>query len=479
MIDFSAWTVDPTAIRCILIDVNPVISGTPTSLLLSTKIFEGYEATVKAGSLQIVERMPINGKSSISFGDVSINNIDGDKDGWFDHVWSGTNIIARVGDIRWDKTDFVTILDGVVEDAFSSDPFTFNLKVRDKLQRLNAAVSEDKLGGATRNSDLIIPVGFGEIFNANPLLTNPATLEYQVHNGPIESIIEVRDNGVPVSFTATIATGKFTLNQQSFGRITCSYQGDKPSSWNLTTKEVIQRLAEGYGESGSQFTAGDLDATSLSAFDIANPQPIGVNIGSKRENLLNLIGKIADTVGAAPVMSRIGELQLIKIALPAAGTPVEIDVSDIVEDSLRIIQKIPVKASQKLGYNKNWTIQENLETGIPAEHKDIFGTEWLTSTDSDAAVKAAYKITSEPEQIDTFLITGTDADAEATRRLNLWKVPRFIYGFKGSARMIELNLGDPVTITHPRFGMSSGVSGMVVGLAINWNDFTVNVEVFA
>lgn len=486
--NYASWLVDQSAIRCILIEVQAKSGGSETNRFLSSRPFKSantdtpadtvYNPIIVGSSVRTVERMSVTDESaSVSFGDIELVNVDGSIDTWLSDIWSNRTINVLHGDVRWARADFQVIFSGVVEDIGSRSRNTLNLKLRDKLQRLNTPVTEAVLGGSTNNKNQLIPLTFGECHNISPLLTNPATLEYQVHNGQIERIIEVRDNGVPVGATPTLATGKFTLVAQPFGKVTASVQGDKPSAtWNNTVKKIIERLVTAYGEANSRFASGDLDSSNLTAFDTANPQVIGLYL-AQRENLLSLCNRIAATVGSRLVMSRTGQLRLIKVELPAPGTPFAITKDDVLVGSMRITEKLAVQPGVKLGYCKNWTVQEPLDTRIPNAHKDLYAREWLTTYAKDEAVKTDYKLDGEPDQQDTYLLTEADAAAEATRILSMFKTPRFIVEFDATARALQLELGQAVTITYPRFGMDAGKSGMVVGLSPDWDKSQVTVEV--
>ena len=133
---------------------------------------------------------------------------------------------------------FGLMFDGIIEDLQARDRNVLNLVIRDKLQRLNTPVTETLLVAAPANKDRLIPVLLGECHNIEPLLTNPATLEYQVHGSAMEDFIEVRDNGVVVSVTESVSTGKFTLSAALKGTITCSAQGDKPSTYSNTVQQA-------------------------------------------------------------------------------------------------------------------------------------------------------------------------------------------------------------------------------------------------
>jgi hypothetical protein len=380
------------------------------------------------------------------------------------------------GAFRWPRANFNVIFNGVIEDIGSKARDTVNFALRDKLQRLNTTVSDTKLGGSTSNKNELIPLCFGECFNVSPLLTNPATLEYQVHNGGIESIIEVRDNGVPVSKTATLGTGKFTLAATPAGKVTASVQGSKGASYQNNVRQIVQMLVTNYGTPVSnRFVGADLDTFNLDEFETANQQPIGVYLDG-RENLLTVCSEIAGSVGAQLVMSREGRLQLIKVDIPVASE-YDITADDIINGTLAISEKVPVVGAFKLGFDKNYTVQTGLLTGIPAAHKSLYAQEWLTVTSSDATVKTNYRQNEEPQQRDTFLLTTTDATDEADRLLALFSVPRFVVSFESPASMMFLRLGDAVTIYHDRFGLDAGRIGMIIGLSLDWDKHIVKVEV--
>ena len=482
---FTAWLSDTSAARCILVEAVARVSGVETTRYLSTHGYfddatnTSYEPIVVGNSVRIIERLSLDGESTLNFGDIEVHNLDGQLDSWLDDIWANRSISAYVGDITWDRSDFRPIFVGVTEDIDSKDNTTLNIKIRDKLARLNTPVTEQTLGGSTANKNELLPLCFGECHNVSPLLADPATLDYRVNDRQIERIIEVRSNGVPASTTNTLSSGKFVPDVNPQGtKITASVQGDKHgSTWLRTTKEIIEHLVTEFGEVNNRFDSGDLDSSNLSAFDAANQQTIGVYL-SRRENVKQLCDEIAAGVGAQMVMSRNGLLQLHKIDLPPSGTPVEITAADIVKDSLSIAERVPVVAAVKIAYAKNWTVQDSLDTGIPQEHKDLFSKEWLTTTSEDATTKANYRLDAEPPQIDTFLLTESDASAEATRRLNLFKTQRHIISFSATPRLIELQLGDAVTITHQRFGLSGGKTGMVVGMSVDWQSLLVDVEVF-
>lgn len=473
---FTAWLRSTSARRLVLIEVAVRSGATEVTRFLSTGAYVtapddtppnlGYLSIVSTG-MQFTEQLSLGGEASLSAGDIEIHNPSGIRDGWLDDVWMNRPIRAWIGDPRWRRGDFRMIFNGVVADIAPKGRDKLALKLRDKLQRLNTPVSEAKLGGTTPNKDAVLPLVFGEVHNITPLLADAALLQYQVHGGVIEAVIEVRDNGLPVRMTADSASGRFVLAAPPAGTVTVSVQGDRPGAYANTVAALVRRLATAYGKAGDRFTESDLDVANLAAFDAAHRQAVGLFLAG-RTNVLNACQMLASSLGAQLVMSRLGQLRLLQISLPPVGTPAQVGPQHMVAGSLTPVSRSAPTASVKLGFCKNWTVQTGLLTGIPVQHKDLFETEWLTATVADSAVQAAYRLDAEPVQQDTMLLRRVDAEAEAQRRLAISRVPRTVYEFDGTAEMLALELGQAVTVTHPRFGMDKGMPGQVVSLAPDW-----------
>ncbi|MDO8065551.1 hypothetical protein [Janthinobacterium sp. SUN206] len=487
MIDaqFLEWLETPSAIRMVLIEVQVNVAGQEVTRYIASRPYLTGSLDVPAnteylplatGGLAFTEQVSLTGEAGLSGGDIELDNADGALDGWLADVWRNRAIKVWSGDLRWLRADFRLVFDGIVADIGSTDRNSFNLALRDKMQRLDTPMTEVKLGGVSTNKDVTLPIPLGECHNVAPLLTNPATQEYGFL-GAVESIFEVRTNGKPVPITIDNAAGRFKLTINPLANVvTASVQGDNAGGYAPRIGPLVQRIATGYGKVGDRFTAADLDLANLAAFDAAHPQLVGLYVAD-RTNQAQAIQQLAASVGAQALISRTGKLRLIQIALPAAGVPVEIGPDQMLEDSLHPAQRLAVVAAVKIGYDRNWTVQANLTTSIPPAHADLYATEWLTETVVDEAVKARYRLTDDPPQIDTCLKTTEDARAEATRRLALHKVQRTIYEFDGEPEMMLLELGQPVVLRDKRFGLQDGAPGVVVILSPSWLTGRITVGV--
>ena len=483
---FVAWLKDSSAIRCALVEVDVKTGGVETTRFLSNKGYVTGPADTPSnkayapyvvGGIKFTETLSLEGTASLSFGDIELDNLSGDRDAWLDDVWANRSIKVYIGDISWPRTDFRLIFDGITAAVDTKNRGRINLKISDKLQRLNTPVTENKLGGSTSNADRLKPLCFGECHNIEPLLVDPVVNEYQVHDGPIESIIEVRDNGVPVAFTPFLTTGKFRLAAQPSGQITASVQGDKPSTYVNDAANIVKRLATGYGLADRRFTTGELDTAVFTAFTTANPQPVGLYL-SERMNVIEAMNKLAASVGARVLIDRAGKLTIIKLSLPQGSPGTTVTPTDIVLHSLHVSQLPAVKAAVQIGYCKNWTVQDsNIAAGVPINHADLYKQEWLTVTRTDSATQADYKTFVEPVMEETLLLTNSDAVAEANRRLNMWNVQRKVYKYAGMPWLMLETLGASQTVKNTRFGLTNGSTGQIISLATDWLNPHITVEV--
>ena len=489
---YKAWLRSAGAIRTALVEVVARISGTETTLYLSSRNYltgaadtpanTAYQACI-TGGVSTSESLNLDGTPAMSWGDIEIHNADGARDAWLDYVWANRAVNVYVGDPTWPRADFRLVFSGVVDDIASRARDVLNLRLRDKLERLNAPVSETTLGGSTANATRLIPITLGEVHNIEPLLINPSTLTYQYHDGltTAERLIEVRDNGAVITtYTTSLSAGTFTLTASPVGQITCDVQGLKiGGTYRNDAGQIIQHLVQNYGPSATRFSSGDLDATQLAAFVAACPQAVGLYL-PERANVLAVCQQLAASVGAQVVCSSAGLLRLVRLALPASGTATSVTEADMLARTLQITDRPPVRASARLGYARNATPQSSgLAAGLPASSASALGQEWLTVTSTDSTTATTYKLDAQPVQVDTLLIDATEATTEAARRRNLWKTQRAIYTATYLPDLLLVELGDTWTLTHARLGLSAGKTGLVVKIDRDWLKGRVTVGVLA
>jgi hypothetical protein len=482
---YMDWLKNPAAVRMVLIEAEVNVGGAEVTRYIGCREYvtgptESPANTVylplAKGGLAFTEQVSLIGEASLSGGDIELDNADGSLDSWLGDVWRNRRLRAWSGDPAWPRADFRLRFDGIVDDIGSSSRDTINLVLRDKLQRLNTPISEAKLGGTSQNKDAIIPIPFGECHNVTPLLTDAVALEYGFL-GAVESTFEVRTNGKPIAVMLHNQAGRFNLTTDPFSTtITASVQGDSGAGYAPRIAPLVRRIATAYGKAGDRFIEADLDVANLAAFDATHPQPVGLYVVD-RTNQAQAIQQLAASVGAQAIMSATGQLRLVQITLPATGVPVEIGPDQMLANSLHPAERLPVMAAVKIAFDRNYTVQAALTTSIPPAHADLYATEWLTETVVDESVRARYRLTDDPVQVETCLKTRADARAEAIRRLALRSVPRTVYEFDGEPELMVLELGQAVALRDERFGLAAGAPGVVVMLQRNWITGRVTVGV--
>lgn len=523
----QAWLESPSSIKRIFVRVQ--VYNVNTSQLQYMYFSNTAYATdtsdiifnpIIRGGVSISQGLSITSfQANITSGDIELENSEGDYDNWLDstqYIWYNRPIEVYLGDPFWTSTNwtnfltkFKLIFSGIVADIDSKGSYSLNIKLRDKLQKLNTSITEDTLDGlgdvsTTEDlSTIVRPIILGEVYNIAPKLIQPGSLKYYLHGGAIEDIIEIRDNAVPL-YTTGIgwyydtdpATGVIDLVGSSFnlvsgpaGTITCSVQGDKRSinlsngTLQTTTyvnnvPSVIALILTQYGTVDSKLTSSEIDLDNFTNVASTRNQAIGIYITS-RENILNVCSGLAASIGAQLTTDLEGKVQLLTVGV---YNTLGVTISDITEDdmvagSFEISFRSEVIGATKLGYCKTWSQQTGLLTNIPEDHKNLFNDTIEYATAVDSGICTLYKLPTEVEPRNTYLINKAEAEAEALRINDYYKVQRTVYKFKGFANLFPLKLGQQVTLTHNRFGLSSGKAGQVVSLEYDWINSYITVGI--
>jgi hypothetical protein len=104
---FQTWLESESAVRCTLVEVTANIAGVDTVLYISNRTYNTTSTDTPANtsylpvlknSLNYSESIPISGQANLSFGDISVDNTNGQYDAWMDYVWTGRPINIFIGD---------------------------------------------------------------------------------------------------------------------------------------------------------------------------------------------------------------------------------------------------------------------------------------------------------------------------------------------------------------------------------------------
>ena len=490
--EIVAWLDTPGHIKCILADITEVGNSQVSDFFLSNVAYFGnnqnYNAAI-TGGLSFSESLNVDGQASLSFGSLEIVNTNGVHDDYLLYVWNKRPIKVYLGDPSWPKADFVLIFDGLVQEITAPSESTLSFTLFDKLQRLNDPISERTLKNlpaqySENTLSNILPLLFGEAFNIQPLLVDKGAATglgqtYMVHDGAIQGVIEVRDNGVPITVTEGSSTGTFTLLTRPFGTITCSAQGKTP--YTNTVAGIVTQLVTGYGTIENRFALSD-----VSFGDFTNTSAVGFYTND-RTNILDACNQLAKSVHANLICPSIvvtngvvsnSSLRLVEIKKPAGTPKYTLNDDNMILNSLSIQEMFPVKTNIKLGYCKNYTVQTTVSGGVNPQSR--FDEAYLPATienEQTIAKRALYRDSGTVSEEETLLLVTSEANAEVTKRLELWGTQRYVVTADYLPHLIFVQLGDIVQIKSARFSLKDGKLGMVYSVTRNWTTGIVSIGV--
>jgi len=217
---WEEWLEDPYAEREILVEAVSYYAGAEHTHRLSTRGYKTaagdpdgrqYYAPRLTGEPEIEHSIPATraGGAAVSgWGDLEFANGDGGLDAWPYHAWDGRRLVVRFGAPAWEYADFRIILDGVVSHCEVVDDNKLRLHVRDRRYLLDGKVQSELIKSGPQ-AGRPIPLCYGEVYNLSPAPIDPGKLEYQVHDGQIQSIDKVYDSGVELTPIAQYTTESF------------------------------------------------------------------------------------------------------------------------------------------------------------------------------------------------------------------------------------------------------------------------------
>ena len=423
---------------------------------------------------------PFGGRAYASVGALLIDNSDGVYDSWLTDTFDGRTLTLKVGDSTdYAMSSFSTLLVGESDRIEVPDLKSLRLVTRDRMNKLNAPVQTALIGGSGPNKDRPKPLCFGEVYNVTPALINDTTHEYQVHDGQIEDIVTVYENGVATALTVTedLTNGKFTLSAKPSGQLTCDVKGAKPSGTYLTKSgEIIKHIIINQGG----IAAGDVNTSSITTLDTDAPYTIGVFVPDRR-NTIDVLDEIITSVGGYYGFTRAGVFFVGRLVAPTGTAVTDIGDHDIVGEPQVTFDQTPLK-QVRLFYKRNWTvITAGVATTIAeAQRAYLLEKGLIYATTEDAAIVAAHPRAQAPDAVLTLIAGLADATTEAARRATLFGTQRFKYKVQvHSDETTALNLGDIVTLTDERYGLSAGKKCLVIGIREYVLDSRAELELWA
>lgn len=402
------------------------------------------------------------GITRYGFGDIELDNSDGRLDSWLLDGFDGRVLKLYIGDKSWARSDFRLILDGTCADIIASGSSIITLRARDKQALLNVDIQNDTLSVSNSNNGKPVPICYGQCFNVPAVLVDHTTHEYQVHDGTIEDITDVRANGVSVAYTKYLSTGKFRLSANPFSQvITCDVKGAKPTTYLTTVADIVREIATARGG----FSGSEIDDDAFDQLNVDAPYTVGTFVSSPRK-ILDVIGELAESVGAYVGVSRGGLLTIAQLKdHDAQDSVLSIGPDQIKQFGVDIEKKELPYQSIEVGYQKAFFVQKSgLAGSVTEENATIYGNDYRSFVATDVAVLTKNLLADQAGMQETLIYTAADAEDEANRRMALYSNTRIVYNVSCYATPFLLDIGDVVDITYSRFGLSAQ-KGVIVGIS--------------
>ena len=459
-------------------------------------------------------RNATTGATRIGYGALELVNIDGALDPLLEYSFVGRPITIKLGTVlptSGGTPTWVTVLRGTMEQAeFSWRVVT--IRVRDRLLDLAKPIQQTRYAGnnalpnglegvANDINGKPKPLVFGRVWNIAPPCVNTARQIYQIHEGSaIQSLGEVYDRGVPLSvgpaYTSqadmeanTPASNHYRMWNSAAGcfiRLHGTPNG-------LVTADVLRGAAVSNRTVGQLFNqillaagipSGDINSADITALDAAVGYECGVYAGVQSDTTpIELLDELCASVGAYYTTDASGQFRIGRVVLPTSGSVGTLTATDILKID-RVSSRDPgvgVPAWKvKVGYRKIEQVQNDLGNTVTDARKAFFQEEYRRVEASDAAVKTANLLAPEMEFL-TVLSSESDANAEASRLLTLYKTRRDMYEVSvrvDSALASVLDIGKVVTMQLPRFGMSAGKLFLIIGVTTNMRGYQFDLTLW-
>ncbi len=395
-------------------------------------------------------------------------------------------LIGRQADAR---AAFGVLFTGVVETVgIGMDVVT--IKLSDGSKKLDVPINATTYagtGGLEGGADLKgkpKPLAFGHVFNVSPQLVDSVNLIYQVNDGAIYDVPNAWDRGIALSkvvgapaageYSVDTAAGTITLGATPAGTVTCDVQGDASGSGYVSrTADIVLRILV----NKASLYSTEIEPVSFSTLNADAPAEVGIWIGAEDRTCAAAIDELLFGVGAFGGFNRQGAFN-VGVVAAASGTPAATytaqEITGVDRDPLPPVVE-PVAWRALVGWQKNYTPQEDLAAGVTAARRTFAAEAWRVSKHEDASVKSRHILALELGLIEALYAQEADADTEAARLFDLWSAGRAPYRVRTKLQALTRDVGQVVVVQHPRFGFAAGISARVLGHRVRGTDVELTV----
>jgi hypothetical protein len=447
----------------------------------------------------------LNQTSSTRFGDIKIALDSEDAEDFTRYNWNGRPVTILMGRVDFKLSEFEPLLEAEVNDV-SWDEDTITIKITEPAEVIRVDIQTNVYAGTGGDGDpkelkdQKKPLCFGICRQISPVLVDPARFIYQIHDGPVEEIINVYQGGLeynvggsegdfanlaaliawvdgpPAPSGGTWATcqaeGYFALVAgETFGKaITVDIRGDADvalGGFVSSLSDVCKRILL------QRTILTETDLVGFSKLGLDQPSNVGLYYQDGGDTVQDAIGSLLNPLLCYFLFNRQGDLTTGQIQFQGATQTLQ---EPLIKSISRLRTILP-HAERTVGYNKSWTVisddggflesaPEDNKLFLRQEHRKI-KAERIGSTNN---------LREELSVVNTLLssIKGTieettieaEAEAEGERQIALADFPD-LFKVTIDKALLLINPGETVLLIHNRFGLSGGRVCIVVEVTEN------------
>lgn len=444
------------------------------------------------------------GEVQIDLADLVLTNIDDALSAYVDYGFDGRSVtLKRLSDPRGSLSSAETVLKGSLEGLDSdSGMMSFRFRFYDRRRDLDKPIQQNFYEGTILGTSASIdgtpdlkgkprPLCYGVNFSVPGILCNPYDLLIQVHDGPVASIVAY-DGGIPLTqgsdYSTISALRSATGNPGTYA--TClaagvwrpfgSFKGRPGFVW---TADVVEGAATANRYAGAVTKRmlakleqdGDITDATFTALDAEATAEVGIYIEDETSGL-GAIRQVLGSVGGWIAPNSLGAFEVGRFSGvgTSSWTLVEPEIlTDSATDTIAFVPNpdtdgnVPTnKVTTK--HSRNWHVFSDTEIAGSVAAADparatALQQEYVESSDEDASVLVKHLLARELV-IETLLTSATDADAEATRRLDLYSVQRKVIRVMATREDAALAvLNSTGTVKFRGLGFDDGKDMVVIG----------------
>ena len=339
------------------------------------------------------------------------------------------------------------------------------------------------------------PLVYGKVFNA-PLYLHrdhgASGQTYHIHDGTVNSVSEVRDKGVPLTFAGYVTNtdswtpvasnyvvqkigGQVRLGSVPAGELTADFEGEANGGYISSTVDIVKRILT--TKAGYTYP-NDFDSGSLTVVNAQNSSVIGYHTGIEPVNISTVLTDLMQGIGGYWSFDRQGLIKLGRLDYPTAPSITLTSMDVLIDGVERLAHPIPAKR-WRIGYQRNHTVQNatDLASSVNPATRDLLAQQFQYVQAEDKFAATLYTGAKDVES-ESYFYNRADAQTEADRRISIFSSARSIYRVPLTRGLFSYYIGTQVRLKIPRFLLDDGRDFVITGVTEDASNNSIVLELW-